>query len=48
MGLLKESVGRWEGAVKPDRVQKHKGGFRQKAAQKAAKATDFLLFCRGL
>jgi hypothetical protein len=48
MGLLKESVGHREAAVKPDRVQKHKGGFRQKTATKAAKATDFLLFCRGL
>jgi hypothetical protein len=41
MGTPKESVGHGKPAVKPDRVQKHKAGDRQKAA----KQTDFLLFC---
>jgi len=31
MGLLKESEDHWKGAVKPDQVQKHKGGYRQKS-----------------
>jgi hypothetical protein len=35
-----ESVRHGKPAVKPDRVQKHKGGNRQKAA----KQTDFLSF----
>jgi len=38
----KESVGHGRPAVKPDRVPKHKGGDRQKAAGK----THFRLLCR--
>jgi hypothetical protein len=41
MGTPKESVRHEKPAVKPDRVQKHKGGDQQKAANQ----TDFLLFC---
>jgi hypothetical protein len=40
MGTLKESGRHWRSAVKPDQVQKHKGG----GWRKAAKAADFLLF----
>jgi hypothetical protein len=39
MGTPTESVTDGMPAVKPDRVQKHKGG-----STKAAKQTDFLLF----
>jgi hypothetical protein len=35
MGFLKESVEHSREAVKPDRVQKHKGGGRQKDRQKS-------------
>jgi hypothetical protein len=35
MGILKESVERSREAVKPDQVQKHKGGRRQKDRQKS-------------
>jgi hypothetical protein len=35
MGYLKESVERQKKAVKPDRMQKHKGGGRRKDRQKS-------------
>jgi hypothetical protein len=35
MGVLKESVKHQREAVKPDQVQKHKGGRRQKGRQKS-------------
>jgi len=44
MGTPKESAGHGKPAVKADRMQKHKGEDRQKAANQ----TDFLSFCRSL
>jgi hypothetical protein len=40
MGTLKESVGNWKRAVKPDRPQKHKGG-----TGKSRHDVDFASLC---
>jgi hypothetical protein len=44
MSTPKESVGHGKPAVKPDRVQKHKGEGQQKAASQ----THFLLLYRSV